>query len=271
VPDKIDALVKEATSVAQEDIEAYLRRLKDAHWATLKAAVRRDGAYHGARYINLPDDFVQRYVEPIAEIWGARLLQDIRKRTKQFTDDCVQQIDEVVEWCHGQGARVQPRLLEAQVASIKADTKQIQVVGKDVLGDLRDQVKTNLLHVVHDPIKKHCQEFVRRGDHIGPGVKARILELFGDLAKQCAIAAGEPARKLLVKNFRVVEVELRKVTERFENPLDTATEAIVSSHENRLRRGDAQRRKGVLESTRAALQSAPLASNPSESIGEAVR
>ena len=96
VPDKIDALVTEAAGAAREDIEGYLRRLKDAHWATLKAAVKRDGAFHGSRYINLPDDFVQRFVEPIAEIWGARMLQDIRKRTKHFTDDCVTQVEDVV-------------------------------------------------------------------------------------------------------------------------------------------------------------------------------
>src|SRR5262249_11339160 len=88
IPKRIAALVSDAAQEAHKDIRGYLRGLRDARWNTLKAAVTRDGAYNGARHINLPDDFSQMFVEPIAEIWGVQLLQEIRKRTRTFTDDC---------------------------------------------------------------------------------------------------------------------------------------------------------------------------------------
>src|SRR5262249_33056013 len=89
IPKRIEALVSDAAQVAQKDIRRYLNGLRDARWNTLKAAVTRDGVFKGARYINLPDDLSQKFVEPIAEIWGAKLLHEIRGRTRTFTKDCV--------------------------------------------------------------------------------------------------------------------------------------------------------------------------------------
>ena len=152
VPKRITALVSDAAQEAQKDIRGYLRGLRDARWNTLKAAVTRDGAYTtGARHIHLPDDFSQMFVEPIAEVWGAQLLQEIRKRTRTFTDDCVAQLETLVEWCRAQGTRVQPKLLEKHVASIKADTKQVNMVGKEAIASLREDVKNRLKVAIEKP------------------------------------------------------------------------------------------------------------------------
>jgi hypothetical protein len=259
VPDKIDSLVTEAALVAQEDISKYLTGLETAHWATLKAAVVWGGAYHGARHINLPDDFAQRFVEPIAEVWGTRLLQDIRRRTKDFADDCVAQVEEVVRWCRQNGTRVQPKLLEAQVDAIKADAKQITLAGKELIADLRAEVKNTLAESIHDPIAERCREFVKKGDAMGAGVKKRILRLFAELSSTSTLDAKRVARRLLIKNFKKVEDEMRPLTAGFENPLDAAIGAIVESHEMRVRRSDAQRRRNVLDAARRAINECPPA------------
>jgi hypothetical protein len=169
----------------------------------------------------------------------------------------VQQVEELVQWCRDQGTRIKPELLEAQVASIKADTKQIQLLGKEIINDLRDEVKTKLTKSIEEPIARACSDFVKAGDHVGAGVKWRILFLFQTLAKNVVDGARGPATRMLTQKFKIVEDELKKVTARLENPLDAARDAIVSSHEDRVKRSDAQRRKSVLASARDLLDHAP--------------
>jgi predicted GTPase len=261
VPKRIAALVSDAAQETQKDIRGYLRGLRDARWNTLKAAVTRDGAYNGSRHINLPDDFAQMFVEPIAEIWGAQLLQEIRKRTRTFTDDCVAQLETLVEWCREQGTRVQPKLLEKHVASIKADTKQVNLVGKEAIANLREDVKNRLKVAIEKPIKRRCQEFVRKGDHIGTGVKVRILDLFDELADTATADAKTVAVEILTQGFRIVDQDLKEVTKSFDDPLDAAMEAIVAAHEDRVKRGDAQKRKGVLQAAEEIIHACPRTRN----------
>jgi len=258
VPKRIGSLVSDAAQEAQKDIRDYLRSLRDARWNTLKAAVTRDGAYTtGARHIHLPDDFSQMFVEPIAEVWGAQLLQEIRKRTRTFTDDCVAQLETLVEWCRGQGTRVQPKLLEKHVASIKADTTQVNMVGKEAIANLREDVKNRLKVAIEKPIKRRCQEFVRKGDHIGAGVKLRILDLFDELSDAATADAKTVAVEILTQGFRIVDKELKEVTKGFDHPLEAAMEAIVAAHEDRVKRGDAKKQKGVFEAVEQIIQTCP--------------
>jgi hypothetical protein len=197
------------------------------------------------------------FVEPIAEVWGTQLLQEIRKRTRDFTDDCLTQLEALGEWCRAQGTRVQPKLLETYLASVKADTKQINLVGKEAISNLRETVKNELKLAIEKPVRRRCQEFVRRGDHMGRGVKNRILELFDDLADTATEDAKQVAVEILTQGFRTVDKELKDVTKSFESPLDAAVAAIVEAQEVRIIRRDAQKRSGVLEAVRKAIDSCP--------------
>ena len=87
---KIEALVLEARDVAEEDVREYLNSLRGAHWTTLRAAVRRGGTFYGSRNINLPDDITGYFMEPMAAVWGQKLLRDIRIKTSNFASDNVQ-------------------------------------------------------------------------------------------------------------------------------------------------------------------------------------
>ncbi len=258
VPNRISSLVSEAGQQAYKDIRKHLRSLDDAHWSTLRATVTHDGRFKGARDIDLPDQFSQRFVEPIAEVWGERLLQEIRKQTRHFTNDAVAQLESLVEWCRGQGAKVQPRLLESLVESIKADTKQVNLVGKEAISDLRTDVKNRLKSAIEKPIRRQCQNFVKRNDHIGRGVKRRILELFDELADAITSDATSVASQILTQGFTQVERELRDVTKSLEHPFDAAMNALVESHENRLQRMDSKTKALVIEASRNVTDSCPL-------------
>jgi hypothetical protein len=94
---------------------------------------------------------------------------------------------------------------------------------------------------------------------MGAGVKKRILRLFAELSSTSTLDAKRVARRLLIKNFKKVEDEMRPLTAGFENPLDAAIGAIVESHEMRVRRSDAQRRRNVLDAARRAINECPPA------------
>jgi hypothetical protein len=259
MPAVIDKLVAEAKESAYKEISRYLRSLKDAHWATLKAAVRKEGTHYGARAINLPEDFARKFVEPVAQVWGTSIIQQIRKETKDFAGDCEQQVVHVAEWCRSEGARVSPKLLDAQLEAIRADIKQIDLAGREVINELRDQVKNQLSTAIEKPIREKCRKFVKAGDHEGPGVKHRILDLFDTLAEDATAAAATAAGALLTTRFKEVEAELREVLKDLDDPLETAADNILKSYRGQLQRADIKNRERVLADCATVLQSKPAA------------
>ncbi|QVL33864.1 dynamin family protein [Telmatocola sphagniphila] len=257
LPSNIRELVEKAKGQSSRDIEKYLNTLQDAHWATLRAAVRKGGAFDGARNINLPLDFAIRFEEPIAEVWGKSVLKEIRGRTQQFARDCVTFVDQVVEWAKKQGARVQTQLVLAQREEIIADAKRLEAVGREMVNELRDQVKNTLIRKVEGPIRKKCEKFVKDNEDRGSGVKVRILGLFNQLARDATEAASVPAIEILTAQFREVEKEILVVFEQHTDPLTSAADSIVASHELRVKRSDAQKRKKVLADVDAVLTACP--------------
>lgn len=213
--------------------------------------------FDGARTINLPFDFALRFEEPIAEVWGKTVLKQIRVRTQQFARDCVAFVDQIVEWAKHQGAGVQAELVLAQREEINADAKRLEVVGREVVNELRDQVKNSLIRKIEKPSRKKCEKFVNDNQARGTGVKVRILELFERLAEDATDAASGPAIEILTARFREVEREIVAVFEQHADPLSSAADAIVATHELRVKRSDAQRRKRVLVAIGQLLDACP--------------
>jgi len=257
IPQRIEDLVKIAAAAAQEEIDEYLQRLGYAHWATLRASVRRGGRFSGATFIDLPREFALRFEEPIASAWTKQILRDIRIETKGYGADCAELVGRVVQWAKEQGARVQPQLVEAQYEAVKADAKQLQAVGREMVNELRDQARAQLIETIDGPIREGCRKFVGQNADVGPGVKQRILKLFRELAKGVSKAATKPATQILAKLFRDVEQEITAVLEEHPDPLAAASEAIVSSQEAYRRRSDAQRRKKVLADLSRIVEARP--------------
>jgi hypothetical protein len=257
LPVRIEQLVDAAREVSRREILKYLGTLQGAHWATLRASVRGGGEFDGARTINLPLDFALKFEEPIAEVWGKTILNDIRARSKEFAKACEQMVEQVVGWAKSQGARVQPQLVIAQQEEIKADVKRLDAVGRAMVKEQKDEVMRNLVQKIQGPIKRKCRTFIDRHDDVGSGVKRRILDLFAELADDATQAASGPATAILTACFREAEKEILAVFEQHTDPLNSAADAIVASHELRLKRSDAQRRKNVLADAEAVLAACP--------------
>ncbi len=257
LPTEIELLVDNAGQAAQRGMEEFLGELGTAHWATLRAAVRRGGTYMGARQVDLPSEFSIRFEEPVAVIWSRKVLGRIRAQTNSLASYHVEVVGKVADWAEGQGTRVQPRLVRALHEEIKGDMKRLERVGKDAVDELREKVKGRLFDIIERPIRTKCTRFVDQGLAQGAGVKRRILDLFREFVPEIVDAAKVPAKKILIENFREVEAEIKEVFEKYPDPLKAASEAILEAEEKRLRRSDARKRDRVIEGIRAARAGLP--------------
>ena len=255
---KIEALVLEAQIAAEKDVKDYLVSLRGAHWGTLRAAVRRGGTFYGSRNINLPDDIAGYFLEPMAAVWGQKLLRVMRSKTADLANDTVQMVHELCSWAvENGGATIKKPLLQAQQDRIAALAKQIKTVGKEAVDELRLTVKSELSTTIRKPIKSACEQFVKNGNDIGPGVKKRILELFSDLALVATTAARDPAMSILQENANRVRMEVQQELKKGGDPLQDTADLIIESHEARVRRSDAQKRRIVLAEVGEVIESFP--------------
>jgi hypothetical protein len=65
------------------------------------------------------------------------------------------------------------------------------------------------------------------------------------------------AAKVLLDNYREVQAEISQRFAEVRNPLESARDAIVRSHEDAVRRGDAEKRRGVLAEIDAIVGALP--------------
>lgn len=256
---KIETLVLEARSVAESEVETYLMGLRGAHWGTLRAAVRRGGAFHGSRVINLPDDICNYFQEPMAAVWGQRLLKDIRKRTTELSSDIEVMVAEICTWAtESGGAAVNTKLLENQQERVASMAAQMKQVGKEAVDELRETVKVRLTDVIRKPIKTACEKFVADGNDFGAGVKSRILDLFRQLATKATTAAQLPAIGILQANFAEVRAEIQTAFAQGGDPIQTTADLIVERHEARVKRSDAQKRGPILVELEKVFETCPI-------------
>ncbi|WP_370093135.1 dynamin family protein [Bradyrhizobium ottawaense] len=224
----IKSLVMEAREAAEIELRGFLRTLRNAHWATLKAAVVRGGAFFGSREINLPEEIANGFQEHVAGVWSTKLLKPIRERTGEFADDQAALVAELCEWASGKTQNESHKaILTQQRRRIKSRAEQVRQVGKEAIGELRQTVKSRILSVVRKPIKNACEKFVERNEHIGRGVKERIIDLFNELAHDVTKAAEHPATKVLEENFAKVRGEIKEAFNEWGDPLQQTADLIL--------------------------------------------
>lgn len=247
IPVRIESLINDACAKSRYKINRYLGTLRDAHWGTLRASVRRGGVDDGARNIDLPNDFSLKFEEPIAEIWEKSLLQEIRKETREFAADSVLQLEKVVLWSKDQGARISMKALEAHYETIKSDARQMNMIGKEAIEELRKSVIEKMINRIKGPIKRKCDAFVVRGNAMGPGVKDSILRLFDTLSEETVEAAKEPATELIIERFKEVEREILTSFKKLEDPLSAIRETIIGSHRKDIERRDKKTKETIIQ------------------------
>jgi GTP-binding protein EngB required for normal cell division len=257
LPARIETLVSDARIAASKDLKVYLRKLKDAHWATLRAAVRRGGTFHGSRNVEIPRDFAQALEEPIAEIWGKRILKEVREETKSYADDLQQLVKQVVEWCSSHAKVLNKEMVEAQLEAIRLDSKKLTTVGKEIVDELRENVRERLLKAIEEPIRRKCNNFVRRSADVGMGVKNRVHELFDELLDDSLDAAVPAAQQILLDNYQELEREVRKVFTDHQDPIKTVVDTFLEKYQERENQAVQKQRRALLKDLEVVLAEAP--------------
>lgn len=266
---QIKYLVAEARDVAEQDVRVFLRKLKSAHWATLRAAVRRGGAFIGARPVNLPEDIAGRFQEPMAGVWSTKLLTEVRKRTAQFANDERKIVEELCDWANAKTANSQVEELEQQKQRVARNAAQMTQAGKEAVGDLRQLVKTRILEVVRPPIKRECDRFVASGEDIGPGVRDRILNLFEDLARQATKSAEKPAVKILEENFAIVRSDIKTAFDSLGDPLLQTADLILQREKQEIEQKSERERDSILSQITSLLSSLPVVASVGKTVNGA--
>lgn len=248
---EIKTHVAGATESAQKDIGRYLRKLDDLHWATLRATVRRGGVHErgsDSLRIDLPTQLAHRFEDPVAIVWSKEILATIRTRTRELGDDYVALVGDVVGWAREREARVPARVVEALHEQLKAQTRGLATVGREAVDDLKKRVQQELHKKLDEKIRELCAEFVRKRRDQGEGTKARILDLLKtELPADIAEAGRAVVTRVLLANYGDVEKEIGDRLAEYSNPLEQARDALVRSHEDGVRRSDAQKRRRVLD------------------------
>ena len=266
LPEQIQRMVERASQNSRKEIAVYLRQFEDSGWKFLQAAVRRGGVFSGSKNIHLPRDIALRFEEPIAEIWGKTILKEIRKRTSQYAKDCVQLVDQVVTWAKEQQGQHDLQSLTAQRDEINANADRLVRVGREMVNELREEIRNELIHQIEKPISARCKAFVRRNLDAGTGVKRRILDLFTALAEEATESAVAPAVELLTRRTREVEEEILSVLQQHSDPLQAAADALIATHELTQKRSDAKQRDMILSEVGNLLingpQTCPLLDEP---------
>ena len=258
VPLEIENRVAQAAASATKDIEGYLGKYEQYHWATLRAAIRRGGTFQGARHVDLPNELTLRFEEPVAIVWSQHILTGLRTRTAELAEDYVSLVGEVVVWARAQGDRVDPRLVEALHEEMASEARLLANVGREAVDELKARVRGELYEGVEQRVRRSCQGFCDQHLDVGSGVRRRMLaHLRGALATEVVETAQQVATAVLTRNFRAVEVQIDEALDKYRDPLEAASSSIVASHEEIQRRSDTERRPYVLAAVRAVLAAAP--------------
>ena len=261
-PALIETAVLSAGEEARKDIARFLRRFRDYHWGTLRAAVRRGGTFlTGAKPVDLPNELTLRFEDPVAVAWSKEILPKTRKRTSDLGADYLQIQGEILVWARGRKLKLSDRVMGELQEQLKGDVDGFKRVGKDAIDELKTRVKEEFYSRVEKRIRRTCERFVESKKNEGPGVKRRILDFLDDDLTNAVLEAASPAAQaLLMSSFKGVEEEINESLRRLPNPIMAARETILSRHEEQRQRADEklrQRLSAGLALLRSTIPAAP--------------
>lgn len=260
IPLQIQARVDAAAEAARADIGKHLRKYQNYHWGTLRAAIRRGGAYQGSRNVDLPADLALLFEEPVAIAWSKHILKELRGRTRAMGLEYVSILGDMVEWGRRQGDDLDPKILEAMHRELQAQMEGMNGLGRDAIDELRNKVKQSLYERVEVRIRLRCEAFVRDGGDRGSGVKVRILELLSQLGDIAVDAARPIAVDVLRGEYAPVESEIRRAFDKYSNPVEAALGALIGDDTIGVQKKTAERQLELAARARKCLETRPIQS-----------
>lgn len=264
MPAEIERVVERSAKSASHEIESYLRSHSRTHWSTLRAAIRRGGTFQGSKHIDLPNELTLRFEDPIAIIWKTTILKKLTIRSQELGQDHVALVENLRRGIAPHAAN-RLAILDEYICQLKQDMQELTSLGDEFVGDMREQIKTQLFEKVNDTIAKRCRDFVLTKRDVGTGTKTRILDfLTRELFPSVMNGAEAAATEFLNEVFQPVQVKIMETFEKYPDPLEAAANCVVCSEEAEKNRGDASNRREVLDKLGQIIDNGPLNSLNSE-------
>ena len=252
IPDTVEI----ALGVVARDLGAAAARLTERHWASLRAAVRRGGAYD-RRDINVGAELGTRAEAPIAEAWVKRILATVRTETSKQVDVEARILDDVVAWARGE-APSQVDHLVAERDGVRAESRALATVGETLLSDLRKAVRDHLAEQIEKAVMAACERFVDDGRDVGAGVAGRVRVFMAtELVAAVVAALKKPTVLFLTNQYAGLEQGIRARFEKRQDPARLAFDILIPSERSRAAVEDRARRAVVLAGVARVRASAP--------------
>ena len=163
---------------------------------------------------------------------------------------------EIFNWAKTNLINYKTDLLQALIAEVDVRRKQLNNISSYSIDEQGDEVKTALLSLITTKIRNKCIRFVEANQHIGPGVKLRMIRMFFSIAEEVAEATAAPVAELLNLKFKTVEETILKSFKENHNPLEDAKNALIERFDKKLER-DGVKASEILKLIEKALAQSP--------------
>jgi histone H3/H4 len=247
VPARIDSSVREATDEVRKEILRHLQRYRSYPWQTLRATIRRDGVFDGARNVNLPAELTLKFEEPIAILWSKMILTLVRQRTRELGNDNIRIAGAVVEWVRSQGGKVPPRVAEILEEDLRTDTNELASIGKEAIEELKERVKHALSTHIEERVRRSCQTFVEGARDRGIGVRERMHAFFEAEITEAIVEAARPAAMdVLTGSYAEVQTQVLAALRSLIDPVERAREVVIEREANAILKKDQKERERLM-------------------------
>jgi hypothetical protein len=243
---ELQMVCKDAEVAAMKKLQRLTREGRGLHYATLKAALVRDGVWE-RRSVNYPDALTLTFVDSIAANWEPRVVEKVREEVRVLAKRDLKLVEALCDAARTINARIVAESpIDAQKRILEANSRTAVAWTGEQLSELRDNVQKTLRLAVQRPIEKACRKAVKEFAHIGSGAKNRILEAFEDGGQAAIDQARAAAEESLKQHYGKL---LRRLDEGFlrenHDPVQAALDTLTGEQVTKARRSDAQRKRIV--------------------------
>ena len=255
MPERFDTLSESAADRARKRLKKQKGDGARLRWATLNAALVRNGSFQGAAHIDYPGDLTRAFVDVIAGSWEKDVVAEVRVAFRRL--------------CEADAELVQS--LSASAAGI-LDTDELRVTLRDLQQQIRDQgkvaiswtqtqleelsedVRKKLTDVVGKPIERSCRTAQKAGDNHGIGARDRILEVFDIGGKEAIEKARAACVEILGEHVEKLRRSLGGVLRENYDPVTYIYDTIVDAQAEVVSKLGDMRRREQLAAIRALRQ-----------------
>ncbi|WP_437563003.1 dynamin family protein [Sorangium sp. So ce542] len=253
MPQHLGKLSAKAAERAQKRLERLKIEGAKLHWATLNAALVRNGAFRGVTDIDYPAALTRAFVDVIAGSWEQAVVDEVRTAFKHLCDADADLVDALNE------ATSQILRTEELNITLREQRRILREQGKvsitwtqAQLEELSEDVRGKLMEVVGQPIERACRAASKAGQNRGTGARGRILDVFDSGGKEAIERAREQCMVVLNEHLGRLRRSLGNILRDNYDPVTSIFEAIVDAQAEEIARLGEQRRREQLATIRAA-------------------